>query len=84
MTNTPLRGCLKTYAPGQSFLLPPSPLDWLPEDHLARFILDVVQMLDLKAITRSYEKEHRGFPPHNPVMMSRSARRALRPRRSSS
>jgi transposase len=60
----------RPYAPGQSFLLPPSPLDWLPEDHLARFILDVVQMLDLKAITGSYEKEHRGFPPHHPVMMT--------------
>jgi transposase len=60
----------RPYAPGQSFLLPPSPLDWLPEDHLARFLLDVVQMLDLKAITRYYEKEHRGFPPHHPVMMT--------------
>ena len=60
----------RPYTPGQSFLLPPSPLDWLPEDHLARFILDIVQALDLKAITSYYEREYRGFPPHHPVMMT--------------
>ena len=51
-------------------MLPPSPLDWLPEDHLARFILDIVLGLDLRAITSYYEREHRGFPPHNPIMMT--------------
>jgi hypothetical protein len=34
----------------QEFLLPPSLQDWLPEDHLARFIADVVNELDLSAI----------------------------------
>ena len=34
----------------QDFLLPPSLQDWLPEDHLARFIADVVNQLDLSAI----------------------------------
>lgn len=43
----------KTYRPWnveQSYLLPPSPSDWLPEGHLAYFILDVVNELGLTAI----------------------------------
>jgi hypothetical protein len=50
----------RPYTPGQSFLLPPSPLDWLPEGHLARFILDLVKELDLTRIYAHYEKELRG------------------------
>ena len=59
----------RPYEPAQSFLLPPSPLDWLPESHLSRFILDVVAQLDLSAILATYERDLRGFPPHNPRMM---------------
>jgi hypothetical protein len=40
------RKTFRPYTPGQAFLLPPSPLDWLPEDHLARFIMDVVKKLE--------------------------------------
>ncbi len=59
----------RPYEPKQSFLLPPSPLDWLPDGHLARFILDVVERLNLKAINAYYEREQRGYPPHHPRMM---------------
>jgi transposase len=59
----------RPYTPGQAFLLPPSPLDWLPEDHLARFIMDVVGKLDLAAIYRRYEGDLRGYPPYHPQMM---------------
>jgi transposase len=59
----------RPYTPRQAFLLPPSPLEWLPEDHLALFILDIVQQLDLSAIYRHYERELRGYPPHDPQMM---------------
>src|SRR3569832_857363 len=59
----------RAYQPRQGFLLPPSPLDWLPEEHLAYFILETVSQLDLKAITAHYERERRGFPPHDPHMM---------------
>lgn len=59
----------RPYAPRQAFLLPPSPLEWLPEGHLALFILDVVQQLDLTPIYAHYERELRGFPPHDPQMM---------------
>jgi transposase len=57
------------YQPTQSFLLPPSPLDWLPEDHLARFVLDTVAVLDLSEIFSYYDREVRGYPPHHPMMM---------------
>ena len=59
----------RPYSPRQSYLLPPSPLDWLPEDHVAYFILDVVSQLDLSRILAPYEREERGFPPHHPQMM---------------
>jgi transposase len=59
----------RPYHPLQSFLLPPSPLDWLPEDHLARFVLETVGELDLSAIVARYEQELRGYPPHHPAMM---------------
>jgi len=36
------------------FLLPPSVDKWLPEDHLARFVVDIVDQLDLSAMTRQY------------------------------
>ena len=59
----------RPYLPTQGFLLPPSPLDWLPEDHLARFILDTVGELDLSELYGYYERERRGYPPHHPQMM---------------
>jgi transposase len=36
------------------FLLPPSVEDWLPKDHLARFVVDIVDQLDLSELTRQY------------------------------
>ncbi len=59
----------RPYEPDQAFLLPPSPREWLPEDHLALFLLDVTRQLDLSGITAYYERELRGYPPHNPRMM---------------
>jgi transposase len=56
----------------QSLLLPPSLHDWLPESHLARFLLDVVNALDLGAIYFSYnEKDGRGLSAYAPAMMVR-------------
>ena len=40
----------RPWSPTQSFLLPPSPLEWLPEGHLAYFVLEVAQALDLSAV----------------------------------
>ena len=50
-------------------LLPQALQEWLPEDHLAYFVSDVVDRLDLREITDRYELERRGGPPYNPRMM---------------
>lgn len=59
----------RPYQPEQCLLLPPSLDEWLPDDHLARFVSDVVEELDLRPIFASYEREARGYPPYNPTMM---------------
>jgi len=60
----------KPYAPDQMYLLPPNLAEWLPEGHLASFISDVVDQLDLREIFISYENgDDRGAPPYNPAMM---------------
>ena len=61
----------RTYLPEQDLLLPPSLSDWLPEDHLAYFVSDVVEQLDLSAIESVYEEEERGQPPYHPRMMTK-------------
>src|SRR6202165_2871097 len=61
----------RPYVPEQDLLLPPSLRDWLPEDHLAYFVSDLVDQLDLSAITQVYEAEDRGYPPYHPVMMTK-------------
>jgi transposase len=61
----------RPYLPDQDFLLPPSPRDWLPEGHLAYFVGDMVEALDLSAITAPYEREDRGYPPYHPVMLTK-------------
>jgi transposase len=60
----------RAWNPDQSFLLPPSPREWLPEGHLVFFILDVIAALDLTAITRAVQaKDARGERPYAPAMM---------------
>lgn len=57
--------------PEQSFLLPPSPREWLPEGHLAYFVLDLVSELDLRAIEDViHAKDARGERPYSPRMMT--------------
>ena len=57
------------YDPDQQLLLPAALREWLPDDHLAYFISDVVDQLDLSSITARYEGERRGGPPYHPRMM---------------
>ena len=61
----------RAYLPDQDFLLPPSLREWLPEDHLAYFVSDVVDQLDLAAIYAKYGEEERGQPPYHPRMMTK-------------
>lgn len=51
----------------QLFLLPPSIQDWLPDNHLARFVVDIVAQLDLKDITDKYN--NKGTPAYLPRML---------------
>jgi transposase len=63
----------KNYLPydlDQLFLLPPDLREWLPEGHLALFVSDVVEQLDLKEITAVYEgRDDRGRAGYHPAMM---------------
>ena len=59
----------RPYEPDQIILMPASMKEWLPSDHLAYFISDVVDHLDLSAIMERYAGEERGYPPYHPAMM---------------
>jgi len=56
----------RDYNPEQTFLLPPSPSDWLPEEHLAYFIADT---LDLRGFHKRYERDGRHNRPYHPAML---------------
>lgn len=61
----------RAYDPEQPYLLPPAPRDWLGDDHLAIFVLDLVRELDLRAIDAQVQaKDARGERPYSPVMMT--------------
>src|SRR6266853_971389 len=49
------------------FLLPPSIDDWLPEQHLARFVVEVIDGLDLSAMIRSYRGS--GSASYHPALL---------------
>jgi len=50
-----------------AYLLPPSVDEWLPEDHLARFVVDIVDQLDLSAMTCQYRGA--GSAAYHPSML---------------
>ena len=61
----------RAFAPDQGLLLPPSLDDWLPGEHLARFVAELVdEHLDLSRIHAAYT-EVRGGPPYDPRLMVR-------------
>jgi len=53
----------------QELLLPPSLREWLPEDHLAWFVLDAVEAIDLRAFFAGYREDGWGRAAHDPAMM---------------
>jgi Transposase and inactivated derivatives len=56
----------------QPLLLAPSLQQWLPEGHLARFIADVTEQLDLSAIYSAYDRrDGRGQEGYHPLLMTR-------------
>jgi transposase len=53
----------------QDFLLAPSLREWLPEDHLAWFVIDAVTAMDLAAFVAAYRVDGSGRPAHDPAIM---------------
>ena len=50
-----------------AYLLPPSVEDWLPEEHLARFVVDLVEQLDLSAMSKAYRGS--GSASYHPCLL---------------
>ncbi len=61
----------KNYNPKQILLLPPSLDEWLPQNHLARFISEVVDQMDLSELISSYRANGQGSAAYHPAMMTK-------------
>jgi hypothetical protein len=61
----------RPYLPDWGLLLPNSLSEWLSEDHLAYFIRDAVDALDLEAFQARYEGHRRRSQPFDPSMMAK-------------
>ena len=59
----------RPYQPKQTLLLPPSLKEWLPEGHLAYFIGETVDLMDLSDFFKHYEGDGRRNQPFHPRMM---------------
>jgi transposase len=59
----------REWTPDQNQLFPPSPRDWLPENHLVYFLLDVSTQVDVTPVFEDYHSEKGGQPPYHPRMM---------------
>jgi len=68
----------RPYTPDQDLLLPPSLREWLPQGHLAYFISDVIDLLDLSAFYAPYEGDGRRNAPFEPRMMLKVPARGVR------
>ena len=68
MTNKRFRTC----ALDQPFLMPPALQDWLPEGHLARFLAEIADSLDLAEIYAGYgRRDGRGLSAYHPLLLTR-------------
>lgn len=59
----------REWTPDQNYLFPPSTQDWLPQNHLVYFLMEVSQQIDISPILDDYESEKGGQPPFHPRMM---------------
>lgn len=57
------------YEPNQTFLLPPSPSEWLAEDHLVYFVSEIIDRLDLGKFYARYEGDGRRNQPYDPALL---------------
>ncbi len=64
---TPKKPVFRKYDPHQTLILPPDLNDWLPEEHVARVVADVVdEHLDLEPLLATYQNEEGGSPAFDP------------------
>lgn len=61
----------RLYDLDQPFLLPPDIRDWLPDNHLARFVDETVAQLNLSEVLSQYRGAKGGRPAYHPGMMVR-------------
>jgi len=60
----------RQWQPDAGWLFPPSPRDWLTDDHLVYFLLDVTDQIDMAPMINDYDSgENGGQPPFHPQMM---------------
>ena len=59
----------RPYEPNQQYLFPPNPQEWLPEGHLAYFISETLDELDISDFTDEYSSDERGEKGYHPAMM---------------
>jgi len=59
----------REWTPDQNYLFPPSPHDWLQQNHLVYFLLEVSEQIDISPIVDDYDSEKGGQPPFHPRMM---------------
>ena len=59
----------REWTPDQNYLFPPSPHDWLPQNHLVYFLLKVSEQIDISPIVDDYDSQKGGQPPFHPRMM---------------
>jgi transposase len=57
------------YEPNQDYLLPPSVSEWLPENHLAYFVSEIIDRLDLEKFYARYDGDGRRNQPYDPAML---------------
>src|SRR5438874_955933 len=62
----------RPYDPGQPLVLPPDLRVWLPPDHLAYLVGDIVDQLDLSPVLSVYERgDGGGNPPYHPALLTK-------------
>jgi transposase len=57
------------YEPNQDFLLPPSPSEWLPENHLVYFVSEMIDRLDMQIFYGRYDGDGRRNQPYDPALL---------------
>jgi transposase len=62
-----MSGNFRSFDRDTLFLMPPSVQDWLPKEHFARFVVEIVEQLDLRALRESYAG--RGSAAYHPEML---------------